>query len=176
MHVRLDRPLSHFLGNLIHWPSTLPLPKFLASRTLSDPMLRLGGPNGERVRNTRKVRILLAEMPRMLMDIIKGIIATQRDFAVVGEVSVRNRVPRALADTRADVMIVGPQATTETEDYSTLLYQSPRMKIIAITAGGQEAVLHVLRPHVIQVADVSPASLIAAIRGTPPSDWGVIAP
>ena len=140
-------------------------------------MLRSGEPDNERMRKTeKKVRILLAEMPRMLMGIIKGIIATHRDFAVVGEISVQDGLPRALVDKRADVMIVGPPATTETEDYSTVLYRSPRMRIIAIAANGRDAVLHVLRPHAIPATDVSPTSLIAAIRGAPSSDWGAIAP
>jgi len=139
-------------------------------------MLRLGGPNGERVRNTRKVRILLAEMPRMLIDIIKGIIATQRDFVVVGEISVQDGLLRTAIDKRVDVIIVSALTTNKTENYSDLLYRRQRMKIIAIAADGRQALLHVLQPHAIPVGEVSAASLIAAIRGTSPADSGAIAP
>ena len=144
--------------------------------TLGSPMPGLGEPDGERGSKTRKVRILLAEMPRMLIDIIKGIIATQRDFVVVGEISVQDGLLRTAIDKRVDVIIVSALTTNKTENYSDLLYRRQRMKIIAIAADGRQALLHVLQPHAIPVGEVSAASLIAAIRGTSPADSGAIAP
>jgi DNA-binding NarL/FixJ family response regulator len=124
---------------------------------------------------SHEIRVLLAEMPRMLIDIVKSIIASQLDFALAGEISGQERLLQAAIAKRADVIVVGALMTTETSDYRDLLYRRPRTKIIAIAADGRHALLHELQPHVTPLDEVSPASLIAAIRGASHPDGGAIA-
>ena len=109
-------------------------------------------------------------MPRLLADIIKGVIASQRDFALVGEVSSEDELLPSAIKKRANVVIVGALVKPKSKDVHDLLYCCPRMKIISIAPHGSNALLHEMQPHAIRLDDVSPATLIAAIRGFPDAD------
>jgi hypothetical protein len=100
----------------------------------------------------------------MLTDIVKGIVASQEDFDLAGEIIGQEGLLQAVTDAQADVMVVGSLVAPASNEYRDLLYGRPGMKIIAIAADGREAVLHELQPHVIPLGEVSPASLSAAIR------------
>jgi len=117
----------------------------------------------------KSVRVLVAAMPRILVDIIKGIVTSQHDFALVGEVSSEDELLQAAIDRRADVIIIGALAKTKSSDLHSLLYRRPRMKLIAIADGGRTAVLYELQPHIIPLEEISSTTLIAAIRSTPDS-------
>jgi type IV secretory pathway ATPase VirB11/archaellum biosynthesis ATPase len=103
----------------------------------------------------------------MLMDIVKNIVVSQDDFDLAGEIIGLEGLLQAAADAQADSIVLGAVAATEVKDLYDLLYSRPRIKIIIIAADGREAILHELQPHVIPLGEVAPASLIAAIRGTP---------
>jgi hypothetical protein len=100
----------------------------------------------------------------MLTDIVKGIVASQEDFDLAGEIIGQDGLLKAATDAEVDVMVVGPLVVIGSNEYRDLLYGRPRMKIVAITADGREAALHELQPHVIPLGEVSSASLITAIR------------
>jgi len=91
-------------------------------------------------------RVLLAGMTRMLTDIVKGIIASQEDFHLAGEIIGQDGLLlQAATDAEVDVMVVGPLAVIGSNEYYPLLYGRPRMKIVAIAADGREAALHELQ-------------------------------
>ena len=118
----------------------------------------------------RQIRVLLAGMPRILMDMVKNIVVSQDDFTLAGEMIAWDGLVKAAADARADVVVLRALATTEAAEYRDLLYSRPRIKIIAIAEDGRDATLHELQPHLIPLADVAPASLIAAIRSAAHSE------
>jgi hypothetical protein len=133
-----------------------------------------------KTQRAQKIRVLLANMSPMLSDIIKSIIASEENFILVGqvsipdEVSIRDELVRVAVGRRTDVIIVGPLPAAETRDYREFLYRRPRMRIIAIAVGGRHALVHELQPRIIPLDEVSPASLIAAIRGTSGAAGGAI--
>lgn len=102
----------------------------------------------------------------MLVDIVKSIIASHEDIKVIGELAGRDELLEAATRTQADVLVLGKTATGDNDDYCTLLYGRPQLKILAITADGRRGFLHELQPRVMSLGEVSPASLIDAIRGT----------
>jgi DNA-binding NarL/FixJ family response regulator len=108
--------------------------------------------------------VLLAEMPRMLVDIIKDIIASHEDIDVIAEFAGSNDLTQAAIRTRADVIVVG-NAAGSSQDYHELLRRRPELKILTITADGRRGYLHELQPQVISLGELSPDTLIDAIRG-----------
>jgi hypothetical protein len=106
----------------------------------------------------------------MLMDIVKSIVISQADFDLAGEIVGTDGLLQAAMDVQADVVVLGGLASAGNDNYHDLLYGRPRIKVIVIAASGREAVLHELQPQLIPLGDVAPASLIAAIRGTPHPD------
>jgi hypothetical protein len=106
----------------------------------------------------------------MLMDIVKNIVVSQVDFDLVGEITGAEALQNAAGEVQADVIVLGALGTSESIAYEDLLFSRPRMKVVAITAGGREAVLHELQPRTVRLGEIAPATLIAAIRGAACAD------
>jgi DNA-binding NarL/FixJ family response regulator len=112
---------------------------------------------------------LLVGMPGMLMDIVKDIIADEADIELAGEAASRTRLAQAATRARADVVVLGKNESSGDDDYRDLLYRLPRLKVLAIAADGRRAFLHELQPRVVALGEVSPASLVDAIRNDRPA-------
>ena len=111
-----------------------------------------------------RIRILLAEVPRMLREIIESVIAGQHDMSIVGAIDTRDRVATALGQTPADVVIVGLRTGETAATLDPMLFEQPRLKMLAIGSNGRSSSLYELRPYTIPLGDVSPQGLIDAIR------------
>jgi DNA-binding NarL/FixJ family response regulator len=108
-----------------------------------------------------RTRILLADMPQMLRDIVAGILVPEPDLEVVAETAAVNGLPDAVSRFGADVVIVGrddPSLAT------TLMEGAPRIKVLAVTAGGRESWLYELRPQRVSLGEISPQRLVDEIR------------
>ena len=119
--------------------------------------------------------MLLASKPGVLRDIIGTAIAAENDMRLVdgiGKIDARamdlERIARTLATAPAaespDVVIVDRVDERSLRLLDGMLYDHPRIAVLAVTRDGRGAYLRVLRPHDEMIADVSPSGLIAAIR------------
>jgi chemotaxis response regulator CheB len=117
-----------------------------------------------------KIRVLVAGMPRMLTDIVRNIIVSQTDLELAGEAEGIANLLRKAKATRADVLVIGAAAVQDASAYQDLLYQRPRMSIVAIDADARGAQVFDLRPHVSHLGDISPTTLVAALRRRPQSE------
>jgi DNA-binding NarL/FixJ family response regulator len=111
-----------------------------------------------------RIRIFLAELPRMLREIIESAVAGQSDMSIVGSVDARERVTTALGRTPADVVIVGLHDAETTATLYPMLLEQPRLKLLAISGDARSSYLYELRPHTVPLGDVSPEALVDAIR------------
>jgi hypothetical protein len=100
----------------------------------------------------------------MLADIVKNIIAPERDIDVAGEIAGHGGLLQEAARVQADFIVLGGTLASEDDDYRELLYGRPRMKILAITADGRRGFLHELQPRALALGEISSTSLIDAIR------------
>lgn len=106
----------------------------------------------------------------MLVDIVKHIIAQEDDIDVVGELAGQEGLLDAAKMADADIILLSTAAVRDAGDYDQLLYQWPRLKILAITADGRYGFLHKLMPEVMPLGEVSPGVLVDAIRGCSPAE------
>jgi DNA-binding NarL/FixJ family response regulator len=109
-------------------------------------------------------------MPTLLIDILRPIVASEPDMAVVGRVNEGDLLAAARR-TRADVILVGQKATddrTEREEFVQLLLQRPRLKVLAIADDGKTGALYELRPRRIPLGEMSAEALRNAIRNPGP--------
>ena len=111
----------------------------------------------------RRIRILLAGMPRMLLDMITDIVAPHAEIMVVGEIQDTADVRAAVRKNRADVVILNELAIGPQQDYQELLYSRPRLRVLSITSDGRQFFLHKLHPVRTALGEVSPESLVQAI-------------
>jgi DNA-binding NarL/FixJ family response regulator len=108
-----------------------------------------------------RTRILLVEMPHMLRDIVVGVLADQPDMEVVGEETAMNGLPETVVDAGADVVVIGRDDPSLAR---TLLERVPRLRVLAVTAGGHDSWLYELLPHRVPLGEISPKRLVEEIR------------
>jgi DNA-binding NarL/FixJ family response regulator len=113
-----------------------------------------------------QARILIVAMPRMLHEIVESMVSAQPDMAVTGPIRRTESIAAAARRLRANVVILGEsKAGVHGTPWQTL-DKNPRLKVVAISGDGQRATRYELLPHQVQIADLSPEALIAAIRAT----------
>lgn len=110
------------------------------------------------------IRVLLAQMPAILRDILRRAIAEQADMTVAGEIADLDQLP-GIGDAAApDVVIVGLDEKELPPPCLRLLEARPGLKILVVAAGGREAVLHQSSGAATSVAEVSAEGILRAIR------------
>lgn len=81
----------------------------------------------------KRIRVLIANQPRLMRELMMTTIADQEDIEIVGEVGKHQDLTDAVAQTRPDVLIL---AMDEREKYRAqcgfLLGRYPEMKILAL--------------------------------------------
>ena len=110
------------------------------------------------------IRVVLAEMPPLLRDIVYDTLRAAPDVVVVGEIGPGGALRPTLKQTAPDVVIVG---TSEPGNFSLprqILIDEPLARVLMLAIGGRSAVMYELQPHQTSLAVVSPETLIEAIR------------
>ena len=106
----------------------------------------------------------------MLTDIIRNIVTSQPDLEFAGEAEGVARLARIVKQSHIDVLVIDAAAVQGASGYKDLLYQRPRMSIVAIDANARGAQIFDLRPHVAHLGEISPTTLVAALRRRPQSE------
>jgi hypothetical protein len=112
----------------------------------------------------KRIRILLAGMPRMLLDMITDIVAPHSEMMIAGRMQDTADLRAAVKRARADVVILNEPAIGPPLIYEELLYSRPRLGVLSITSDGRKFILHKLRPVRTALGEVSPDSLVQAIQ------------
>lgn len=111
------------------------------------------------------MRILLDGMPQMLRTIVKDILSSDPQCEIVAETAEQNNLRAQLRETPVDVIILAsPDVDAVSDRFAPLLAHHPATRIIAITSDGKRAFLYDLRTHVTPIDELSPATLLSAIR------------
>jgi DNA-binding NarL/FixJ family response regulator len=122
-----------------------------------------GTPDTRLIGDGSSIRVLLVDMPRMLRDIIAGVVVAEPDLELVGEVERPETLPLRARRTRPDLVIAGatPAVASLTRE---LLDDHPRLRIIEVEAEGRRGSLYELAPRRRKLGELSPESLVAVAR------------
>jgi DNA-binding NarL/FixJ family response regulator len=103
----------------------------------------------------------------MLLAMIREILATDSDCDVVAEIDDRGSLATSLKNTGADLVILalGTNAVGYGH-FAELLEDHPKTRVLAIATNGRRAFIHELRPFVTEISELSPQTLLAAVRQT----------
>jgi DNA-binding NarL/FixJ family response regulator len=115
-----------------------------------------------------EIRLLLANTSRMLQSLITAILVQEPDIVVAGSVAEHEDLTMAIDAARADVVIVSGQTPEAASSYDDTLRNHPHIRLLMITAVGDDGYLYALRPTLTPIPDLSVATLLAAIR----AGWG----
>ncbi|HEX3740546.1 MAG TPA: hypothetical protein VHV29_12645 [Terriglobales bacterium] len=81
----------------------------------------------------RKIRVLVANRPRLMRDVILATISEQPDIEVLGELEDDSKIAQAVADSQPDIVIIAldnPAERPPVCDY--LLLHHPLIKVLAV--------------------------------------------
>lgn len=100
-------------------------------------------------------------MPRLLRSILARTVASEDDMELT-EFLAEADIDSAVAQNRADVLIVEDQGGRSEARYRPLLLACPSLKVFLLTEEGRNATL--LEFTRARIVDASPAAIVDAIR------------
>jgi DNA-binding NarL/FixJ family response regulator len=113
----------------------------------------------------RKIRVLLANRPRMVRALVREMIERQLDMEVVGEILDPLDVISSVQETEADIVVVAINNNSEAQELRRrLLAQCPNIAILALSLSGDIAFIEQLRPQRREMVDPSEATILHALR------------
>jgi DNA-binding NarL/FixJ family response regulator len=98
----------------------------------------------------------------MLREIVRDSVARQSDMEIVGDFGERDEFLDAVRG--VDVAIIGEREPDDSTLARQVMAASPSTRVLIIATNGGSAVLWELRPYKVRLDDVSPVTLIRAIR------------
>ena len=91
----------------------------------------------------KRIRVLVANQPRLMRELIMSTIADQSDIELVGEVGNQEDLSEAVAQSRPDVLIVAMDERDKDQvQCGFLLGRYPEMKIIALAPEQNRALFY----------------------------------
>lgn len=81
----------------------------------------------------KSIRVLVANRPRLMRELVLATIGDQPDIEIVGEIEDELNIEKAVADTRPDFLIVALEKSNRLSAHCGLVLQkNPQLKVIAI--------------------------------------------
>jgi DNA-binding NarL/FixJ family response regulator len=99
----------------------------------------------------------------MLREIIERAVTGQPDMEIVDELPHDQMRAEALMRTAADVVISA--GNHDPGAVQQLLEELPRLKVLVVSGDGRDTALYELRPTRTPLGEVSPQTIVDAIRG-----------
>jgi DNA-binding NarL/FixJ family response regulator len=109
----------------------------------------------------RRTRILLADLPRLLREIVTEALEAQSDMEVVGSIAGPESLARTIEQSQADAIVIGHD---DPEVAAGLLGRHPPLAVIALAGDAKESQYYELRPHRVGLGEISPSELVETIR------------
>jgi DNA-binding NarL/FixJ family response regulator len=113
------------------------------------------------------IRVVLGTLPPLLRDIVRATLTRDDDVEIVNEVARLDEIAPALERAEGDVAVMGvaPTEWTGLSDFlRQLLAGHPHLTVIALANDGRSGYLYRLQPRGVVIDDISPRSLVQAIR------------
>jgi hypothetical protein len=112
-----------------------------------------------------RVSVVLAGLPRLLADVVAGVLEEQDDVRVVGDPVPLEDTMLAVADRRPDIVVCGVPPAEAGGLYERLQATHPDLRVVELVADGRTARVH--GKSAADLGDASMLSLVAAVRGRP---------
>lgn len=110
------------------------------------------------------VRVLLVNVPRLLGDVMSGIMAGDPEIKIVSEVSGKDMLG-AIAGLDPNLVVFGGESD-ETEIYVALMgARYPMLRAVTVDADGRAATIYEPGSAARRVTDISPRMMLSLIRG-----------
>ncbi len=114
-----------------------------------------------------RIRVLIANRPRLIRELVMATISDQPDIEIIGEIQEESEIENATDQTRPDFLIVALEKSDRLPEVcQSILRHHPQMKIIAI-AGDRNSTMFYwtslqIRSNQIEASE---AGVLNALRG-----------
>ena len=113
------------------------------------------------------IRVLVANQPRLMRELVLATISEQPDIEVVGEIQQEDELEHAVEETHPDFLIVALERSNNLPDVcKTILRNHPQMRVIAIAADRNSSMFYwaslCIESNQIEASE---AGVLSAIRG-----------
>jgi DNA-binding NarL/FixJ family response regulator len=113
------------------------------------------------------IRVLVANRPRLIRELVMATISDQPDIEVVGEIQQEDELEHAVEETHPDFLIVALERSNSLPDVcKTILRNHPQMRVIAIAADRNSSMFYwtslCIESNQIEASE---AGVLSAIRG-----------
>ena len=112
--------------------------------------------------------ILLADLPRMLEDMIASVLQPLPDIRIIRGAAHDRDVIAAATAAGAHAVVVTRRDPASLDDIDPRLAQAARISIVALATDGTSACVHALRPDATRLEDVSAGEILRAIAAARP--------
>ena len=117
----------------------------------------------------KRVRVLVANHPRLMRELVLAVIADQPDIEVIGELQDENELAEAVEEAQPDILILAlDDADKRVAQCGFLLGRYPQMKILALAPEQNRGVLYWATVDVrTRPLESSEAGILSALRERP---------
>jgi DNA-binding NarL/FixJ family response regulator len=117
----------------------------------------------------KRVRVLVANRPRLMRELVLAVIADQPDIEVIGEVQDENVLAEAIDEAQPDVLILAlDDADKGIAQCGFLLGRYPQMKILALAPERNRGIFYWATVDVrTKPLESSEAGILSALRERP---------
>jgi chemotaxis response regulator CheB len=116
-----------------------------------------------------KIRVLVANQPRLIRELVLETIADQPDIEIVGTVQEHSDLADVVEKTRPDYLIIALEQTHQAY-CGFLLGRYPQMRILAVAAQGGDSLCYWVHQDIrTRVVETSQAGLINVLSEAPES-------
>lgn len=110
-------------------------------------------------------RLLTVNLPRLLSDLVGGLMASVDDLAIVEDVSAEHALAAIDALAPDAIVLCADDGDIARTTFCRLRASSPAMRIVELDAMGRTAIMHDPGAAPRVVADVSPEALLDMLLG-----------
>jgi AmiR/NasT family two-component response regulator len=117
----------------------------------------------------KRVRVLVANRPRLMRELVLAVIADQPDIEVIGELQDDNELAEAVEEAQPDILILALDNGNEhVAQCGFLLGRYPQMKILALAPEQNRGVFYWATVDVrTKPLESSEAGILSALRERP---------
>lgn len=111
-----------------------------------------------------RIRVAMANMPRLLADMVRTGLSSEPDLVLVAELREVTALEENPNIASVDVLIVGVEDEGLPESCGRLMLQRPQLRLLGLSLDARRAYRYELRPYCLPLGEPSPRSLAEAVR------------
>lgn len=113
------------------------------------------------------IRVLVANKPRLMRELVLATISDQPDIEIVGQIQDEADIEKAVAQTRPDFLIVSLEESDQLPNSCRILFErNPHLRVIAIASNRESTICYWASLNIeSNRIESSEESVLGALRG-----------